>query len=66
MALFSANKIPVRHGSQQDGIRRACALARDVLLLTAEQVKQGATTKEVDLFAASAIKARKVQKAVTR
>ncbi len=58
MALFAANRIPVRHGSQQDGIRRACALARDVLLLTAEQVKAGATTKEVDRFAAETIKKR--------
>ena len=63
MALFSANKIPVRHGSQQDGIRRACAVARDVLLETATQVKQGATTKEVDLFAAAAIKAKKATSA---
>ena len=63
MALFSANKIPVRHGSQQDGIRRACAVARDVLLETASQVKLGATTKEVDLFAAAAIKARKATSA---
>jgi len=58
MAFFSANKIPVRHGSQQDGIRRACAIARDILLKTAEQVKQGTTTKEVDRFAAAEIKAR--------
>ncbi len=63
MAFFSANQIPVRHGSQQDGIRRACGLARDILLKTAEQVKAGATTKEVDLFAAAAIKAGKATSA---
>jgi methionyl aminopeptidase len=52
------NKIPIRGPAQQDGMRKACGVARDVLLRTAQQIKAGATTKEVDRFAASEIKAR--------
>lgn len=58
MGFLSASRIPVRHGSQQDGIRRACGLARDILLKTAAQIAVGVTTKEVDRFAAAEFKAR--------
>ena len=56
MGFLSASRIPIRHGSQQDGIRRACGLARDILLKTADQIVAGATTKEVDRFAAAEFK----------
>lgn len=52
MAL-SVGRIPIRHGRQQDGIRRACQMARDVLLETAAQVREGVTTGEVDRFSAN-------------
>ncbi len=58
MGIMLGNKIPVRHGAQQDAMRRACGVARDILLKTAEQVRAGATTKEVDRYAAAEIKAR--------
>ncbi len=58
MGLFSSVKIPIRHPSQFDHIRRAGAVARDVLLKAAESIKAGATTKDIDLIAASEIKAR--------
>lgn len=57
MGLLS-NKIPVRHGAQQQGIRAACQVARDILLKTAAQVRPGITTGEVDRFAAAEMKAR--------
>ncbi len=59
MGLFSSSKIPTRHPAQQDQMRRACQVARDILLSTAQQVKAGATTKEIDRFAAAEMKARK-------
>lgn len=58
MALTFGNKIPIRHGAQRDAMRRACQMARDILLKTAEQVKAGITTKEVDRFAAAEMRAR--------
>lgn len=57
MGLLS-NKIPIRHGAQQHGIRVANGIARDVLLKTAAQVAVGITTGEVDRFAAAEMKAR--------
>ncbi len=53
-----AGKIPIRHGAQQQGIRTACHMARDILLETAAQVRSGITTGEVDRFAAAVMKAR--------
>ena len=58
MGMMLGNKIPVRHGAQQDAMRRACGVARDILLKTAEQVKIGATTKEIDRFAAAEMRAK--------
>jgi methionyl aminopeptidase len=58
MGFLSANKIPIRQAAQQDGLRRACEVARDILLKTADIAKVGMTTKEVDRFAASEMKAR--------
>lgn len=57
MGILSGNRIPIRHGAQQQGIRRACQKARDVLLEAAGLVQVGITTGEVDRAAASAIKA---------
>ncbi len=57
MGFLLANRIPIRQASHQAGLRKACGLARDILLRTAEVVKAGVTTKEVDQFAASEIKA---------
>ena len=57
MGLLS-NKIPIRHGAQQNGIRVANKIARDVLLKTAALVHVGITTGEVDRFAAAEMKAR--------
>jgi len=58
MGLLSSNKIPIRHGAQQQGIREACQMARDILLITAAQAHVGVTTGEVDRFAAAEMKAR--------
>lgn len=58
MALLSSNKIPIRHGAQQQGIREACQMARDILLKTAAYAQVGVTTGEVDRFAAAEMKAR--------
>jgi methionyl aminopeptidase len=58
MGLLSAAKIPIRHGAQQNGIRAACAMARDILLKVAAQVHAGVTTGEIDRFAAAEMKAR--------
>jgi methionyl aminopeptidase len=58
MGLISGSKIPVRHGAQQNGIRIACQMARDILLKTAAQIHIGVTTGEVDRFAAAEMKAR--------
>lgn len=57
MALFRTSNIPIKQPSQFDHMRRACGVARDVLLKTASQVKAGATTKDIDAIAASEIKA---------
>jgi methionyl aminopeptidase len=54
---LSGNRIPIRHGAQQQGIRKACQKARDVLLEAAGLVHAGITTGEVDRAAAAAIKA---------
>lgn len=58
MAFLKSGNIPIRHGAQQQCIRKACQVARDVLLATAAQVRVGATTAEIDRFAASDIKSR--------
>lgn len=58
MALLNAGKIPIRHGPQQDGIRAACAMARDILLKTAGLVCAGVTTGEIDRAAAAEMKVR--------
>jgi methionyl aminopeptidase len=58
MGFLSANRIPVRQAVQQDGLRKACGIARDILLRTSQEVQVGVTTKEVDRFAAAEIKAR--------
>lgn len=58
MGLLTSHKIPIRHGAQQQGIREACQLARDILLATAAQARAGVTTGEVDRFAAAEMKAR--------
>jgi methionyl aminopeptidase len=57
MGILSGNRIPIRHGAQQQGIRKACQKARDILLQTASLVSEGITTAEVDRAAAAAIKA---------
>jgi len=57
MGILSGNRIPIRHGAQQQGIRKACQKARDVLLEAAGLVHAGITTGEVDRAAAAAIKA---------
>ncbi|MCB1275131.1 type I methionyl aminopeptidase [Prosthecobacter sp.] len=56
MAFLKSGNIPIRHGAQQQGIRRACQVARDVLIQTASQVHVGVTTAEIDRFAAAKIK----------
>lgn len=58
MSLLHSSRIPVRHGAQQQGIRTACQMARDILLKTAAQIAVGVTTGEVDRFAAAEMKAR--------
>lgn len=58
MAMMFGDRIPRKHKPQQDAMRRACGMARDILLKTAEQVQAGITTLEVDRFAASEMKAR--------
>ena len=57
MAIQSGNRIPIRHGAQQHGIRVACQKARDILLKTAALVQAGITTAEVDKAAAAEMKA---------
>ncbi|MEN3942692.1 type I methionyl aminopeptidase [Prosthecobacter sp. SYSU 5D2] len=58
MGLLSSNKIFTRHGAQQQGIREACQMARDILLKTAALAQVGITTGEVDRAAAAEMKAR--------
>jgi methionyl aminopeptidase len=48
-----SNKIPIRHASQLGGMRRANALARDILLTAAMEIREGVTTGHVDRFAAA-------------
>lgn len=57
MAL-SFDRIPTRHGKAVDGLRRAGALARDILLKAAAMVQPGVTTGEIDRFVAAEIKAQ--------
>lgn len=57
MAILKGNRIPIRHGAQQHGIRVACQKARDILIQTASLVQAGVTTAEVDRSAAAAIRA---------
>ena len=57
MGFLSANRIPIRLGTAQEGLRRACGVARDILLKTASQVASGATTRDIDRYAASEMKA---------
>ena len=47
--------IPIRKGKQLDGMRAAGEVAAEVLLATADAIKPGATTGEVDQFAADYI-----------
>ncbi len=56
MAL-AFDRIPTRHGKVLDGLRKACGLARDILLKAAAQVHVGITTGEIDRIAAAEIKA---------
>ena len=44
--------MPIYRGKQVESMRVACGLARDILLESAAQIKPGATTGEVDSFAA--------------
>lgn len=53
----SFDRIPTRHGKALDGLRRAGAIARDVLVKTATMIQPGITTGEVDRFVAAEIKA---------
>jgi methionyl aminopeptidase len=53
----SFDRIPTRHGKAVDGLRRAGALARDILLKAAAMVEPGMTTGEIDRFVAAEIKA---------
>ena len=57
MGFFDAARIPTRHGAQQAAIRRACEVARDILLKTAAEVHAGVTTAQIDRLAAAEIKA---------
>jgi len=57
MAILRGNRIPIRHASQQSGMRKAGQKARDILLKTASLVSAGISTGEVDRAAAAEIKA---------
>jgi methionyl aminopeptidase len=54
----AGNRIPIRHGQQQQGIREACGVARDILLKTSQVVGTGVSTGEVDKAAAAEMRAR--------
>lgn len=58
MGLFDAGRIPVRHGAQTAAIRKACEIARDILLKAAAAVHSGVTTAQIDRLAAAEMKAR--------
>lgn len=51
------DRIPTRSGKAVDGLRRACGLARDILLKAAALVQPGMTTAEIDRFVAAELKA---------
>jgi methionyl aminopeptidase len=51
------DKIPTRSGAALDGMRKACGLARDVLLKAAKMVEPGMSTGEIDKMCAAEIKA---------
>jgi methionyl aminopeptidase len=53
MSLSAAGRIPIRHGKQREGIRRAAGMARDILIETAAEVCEGKTTGEIDRFSAA-------------
>jgi methionyl aminopeptidase len=55
---FGFDGIPTRSGKALDGLRRACGLARDVLLKAAAMVQPGVTTAEIDRFVAAELKAQ--------
>lgn len=57
MGLAKSGNIPIRHAQQQDCIRKAGQMARDILLKTAAEVHAGITTGEIDRFAAAEMKA---------
>jgi methionyl aminopeptidase len=57
MAILRGNRIPVRHGAQQQGMRVAGGKARDILLKAAGLVVAGMTTLEIDRAAAAEMKA---------
>ncbi len=63
MGLFDAGRIPVRHGAQQDFMRRSCGMARDILLKIAASIGPGVTTGEIDRLAAAEMRARKCKSA---
>ena len=46
MGLAKSGNIPIRHAQQQDCIRKAGQMARDILLKTAAEVHAGVTTGE--------------------
>ena len=48
--------MPIYKGKQLDKMRDACGLARDILLDSADQIKPGISTGEVDEYAASLMK----------
>ena len=45
------NKIPIKTGAEIDGMRLACATARDILLEIASMAKPGVSTLEIDVAA---------------
>jgi methionyl aminopeptidase len=55
---YSFDRIPTRHGKAVDGLRRAGALARDILLKAAAMVEPGISTAEIDRAVAAEIKAQ--------
>ncbi len=58
MSLLKSGNIPIRHTAQQASMRKACQVARDILLKTASEVHAGATTAQIDRIAAAEMKAR--------
>ena len=66
MALVKSGNIPIRHGAQQQSIRKAGQVARDVLIKTASQVHVGATTAEIDRIAAAAARASATEQSIQK